>query len=190
MNDQQQQQQQYGDYSSEGYSNEAGYSYQQQYDESGQEYGYNYDYNYGYSEAMGQSDQGQATDETGYSIDDGSQSHGYGYYDDTGYYYDGQWYTYEGEGSWESQHPEEGNTAGQEYDYSGYNQQEEEIYPTGEESTHQPAVCMRFSLMKGQGEIRTLLASYDRWTRGSLQKNSLKSPRSARRQTSTSNGGS
>jgi len=36
---------------------------------------------------------GYVLDETGtWVVDDGSLSHDYGYYDETGYYYDGQWY--------------------------------------------------------------------------------------------------
>ena len=77
-----------GGYEARGEYSSASYE-QQQYDESGG-YDYNYDYNYGYSE--GQSS-GYKADGT---IDDGSESHGYGYYDETGYYYDGQWYSYDG----------------------------------------------------------------------------------------------
>ena len=79
------------------YSTAAGYddySTYQQYDGGGSgtsEYDYNYDYNYGYSEGQ------QNYNESGVAvIDDGKESHGYGYYDETGYYYDGQWYSYDG----------------------------------------------------------------------------------------------
>lgn len=61
------------------------YSTYQQY---GGEYDYNYDYNYGYSEGQQQSYNVEA-------VDDGKESHSYGYYDDTGYYYDGHWYSYD-----------------------------------------------------------------------------------------------
>ncbi|XP_045034176.1 protein unc-13 homolog B isoform X3 [Daphnia magna] len=76
------------------YSTAAGYddsSTYQQYDGGGtSEYDYNYDYNYGYSEGQ------QYNESVAAVIDDGKESHGYGYYDETGYYYDGQWYAYDG----------------------------------------------------------------------------------------------
>ena len=87
-NNDQSDQQQYNYSSAVGYD---GYSNYQQYDGGGTtDYDYNYDYNYGYSEG-----QQQAFNEDGTVIDDGKESHGYGYYDDTGYYYDGQWYSYD-----------------------------------------------------------------------------------------------
>jgi hypothetical protein len=82
----------------------------QQYD-AATGYEYNYSDYYGTSEGGGGDQQqesypGYVLDETGtWVVDDGSLSHDYGYYDETGYYYDGQWYpatTYDesGAASW------------------------------------------------------------------------------------------
>ncbi len=141
-----QQQQQYSDYSTDGYQDPETYSADayQQYEGSGEYGDYNYDYNYGYTETTtGQAEGGDAGssltgDGGSYVIDDGSQSHGYGYYDETGYYYDGIWYNYDSEGgSWPADEQQQQQQPGQqppdvvegtgaEYDYSGY--QGEELY--------------------------------------------------------------
>ncbi len=138
-NDQQSADEQQYNYSSAvGYD---GYSTYQQYDGGGgAEYDYNYDYNYGYSEG-----QQPAYSEDTTVIDDGKESHGYGYYDDTGYYYDGQWYSYDvnydpnydanystedAASNW-SQSQQQHYDEQQDYDYSNdYPPQPEPDYPT------------------------------------------------------------
>lgn len=119
---------QYNYRSAAGYDD---YSTYQQYDGGVgvAEYDYNYDYNYGYSEGQHQQQENYNVQDASV-IDDGKESHGYGYYDDTGYYYDGHWYSYDGNyqtnydgsystedatSSWSQQHYD---SQLQDYDYS------------------------------------------------------------------------
>lgn len=117
------------------YSTAAGYddySTYEQYDGGGggsggvgtSEYDYNYDYNYGYSEGQTNYNESGAA-----VIDDGKESHGYGYYDETGYYYDGQWYSYDGnyDANYDANYSTEDATSNwSQQNYDGQQQQQQQ----------------------------------------------------------------
>ncbi len=83
----------------------------QQQEPSDQQQSGDYYYNYEYSEAGGVGDN-YITE-----YDTGKSTHGYGYYDDTGYYYDGQWYSYTDE-QYPGYDDQTNVTNDTEYDYS------------------------------------------------------------------------